>query len=120
MNDCFNASALLSVEDAIENILSTIKPIAQHEQISLFNSLDRVLAKELVSNINVPIHDNSAMDGYAICYQSSANSYQLIGTVLAGEYFEQPLRPGECVRIMTGAPIPKGCDAVIMLSLIHI
>ena len=114
MNDCFNASALLSVEDAIENILSTIKPIEQHEQISLFNSLDRVLAKELISDINVPIHDNSAMDGYAICYQSSSSSYQLVGTVLAGEYFEPQLRPGECVRIMTGAPIPKGCDAVIM------
>ena len=114
MNDCFNASGLLSVESAIENILSTIKPIEQHEQITLLNSLDRVLAKELVSNINVPIHDNSAMDGYAICYQPSSDTYQMVGTVLAGEFFEPHLTPGECVRIMTGAPIPKGCDAVIM------
>lgn len=114
MNDCFNASGLLSVESAIENILSTIKPIEQHEQITLLNSLDRVLAKELVSNINVPIHDNSAMDGYAICYQPSSDTYQMVGIVLAGEFFEPHLTPGECVRIMTGAPIPKGCDAVIM------
>ncbi|MGS0497083.1 molybdopterin molybdenumtransferase MoeA [Pseudoalteromonas sp. S1727] len=114
MNDCFNASGLLSVESAIENILSTIKPVEQHEQISLFDSLDRVLAKELISDINVPIHDNSAMDGYAICYQSSSNTYKQVGSVLAGEYFEPELNPGECVRIMTGALVPKGCDAVIM------
>ncbi|MGP9495223.1 molybdopterin molybdotransferase MoeA, partial [Pseudoalteromonas sp. AOP7-A1-14] len=66
------------------------------------------------ANINVPIHDNSAMDGYAICYKQSCDTYQQIGTVLAGEYFEPQLNPGECVRIMTGAPIPKGCDVVIM------
>jgi len=114
MNDCFNASALLPVESAIENILSTIKPVAQHEQITLLNSLDRVLAKAVISSINVPIHDNSAMDGYAICYQQSATTYQQVGTVLAGEYFDSPLKPGQCVRVMTGAPIPSGCDVVIM------
>ncbi|MFX5714317.1 molybdopterin molybdenumtransferase MoeA, partial [Acinetobacter baumannii] len=79
--------------------------------------LSRVLARDIISRIDVPAHDNSAMDGYALRGEDVAEGQQvrlqIIGAVHAGEQFAGSVGPGQCVRIMTGAPMPDGCDTVI-------
>jgi molybdopterin molybdotransferase len=79
-------------------------------------ALDHVLAESIYSSINVPGHDNSAMDGYAFCYADTATNtpLRLIGHSLAGHPFKGDLNTGECVRIMTGAVVPVGADTVVM------
>ncbi len=95
----------------------------QAERVSLFDALDRVLAADIVSPINVPSHDNSAMDGYAfssaaLSTLSTVNGSErvklnIVGKAFAGRPFEREVRSNECVRIMTGALIPPGCDTVV-------
>ncbi len=84
-------------------------------------ALDRVLAVDITSGIDVPAHDNSAMDGYAFHSQEleAGNSLTLrvIGSVEAGSHFEGVPGAGECVRIMTGAVMPAGCDTVVQQEL---
>lgn len=88
------------------------------EHVSLFNALDRVLAADVISPMNVPAHDNSAMDGYAFNSASLAGGadalrLNVIGTAFAGRPFEMPVASTQCVRIMTGALIPSDCDTVV-------
>lgn len=107
---------LLPVADAIALMRAAIAPIAAIEHINLAASLDRVLAEPIYSRINVPGHDNSAMDGYAFCHADAAhhNALRLVGQSLAGHPFKGDINAGECVRIMTGAVIPLGADTVVM------
>ncbi len=92
------------------------------ERVALRAALDRVLAADVVSPIDVPAHDNAAMDGYAfdgaVLAQGLANGRAPLTLVVAGEAraghpFERGCRAGECIRIMTGAPMPAGCDTVV-------
>jgi molybdopterin molybdotransferase len=94
------------------------------ERVRLFDALDRVLDEDVISPINVPSHDNSAMDGYAFDGAalpdgtdpgSEPGSVQLTvaGIALAGQPFNGRALAGQCVRIMTGALIPVGCDTVV-------
>lgn len=89
------------------------------EYAPLCDALDRVLAQDIVSPIDIPAHDNSAMDGYAFDGALLATAAQatlrlpVIGKVLAGHPFTANVPHGMCVRIMTGAPMPAGCDTVI-------
>jgi molybdopterin molybdotransferase len=83
----------------------------------LRDGLDRILAQDIVSPIDVPSHANSAMDGYALVGEDlpqESVTLKLIGTLHAGNTFTHSCRPGECVRIMTGAPMPVGTDTVVM------
>jgi molybdopterin molybdotransferase len=82
----------------------------------LSDALDRVIAQDIISPINVPAYDNSAMDGYALRYADFLQSKTLkqVGKSFAGNSFEGEIKAGECVRIMTGAEIPKGADTVVM------
>jgi len=109
---------VLSVSDARRVILNQIKPIQGTEKIPLKDALNRALAEDISSSINVPGHTNSAMDGYAISGDdiphNGSGSLQIIGTSYAGKPYPNTCQPGQCVRIMTGAVIPDGTDTVIM------
>lgn len=121
MVDCCSAPGLLPFEQALENMLSVIKPINETEQVTLENALGRILAQEINSPVNVPPNDNSAMDGYAFLHQSLdlKQPLKLVGRSMAGAPFLSECKLGECVRIMTGAKIPDDCDTVEMQENCH-
>ena len=107
-----------TVDQARQNILEQLVPITGTRTVAIREALDQVLAADVLSPINVPAHDNSAMDGYAFHSSTiqcaSITSLKLVGTALAGKLFDGHCAPGECVRIMTGAVMPEGCDTVLI------
>jgi molybdopterin molybdotransferase len=108
----------LPVTKARELIARLLTPVTLSERVTLRSALNRVLAEDLVSPLNVPAHDNSAMDGYALRHADlSAGgdaTLTMIGTALAGKPYGSEVKPGNCVRIMTGGVIPAGADTVVM------
>ena len=108
----------LRVDKAREAILACLTPIAQVETVPIRNALGRVLAEDIVPRINVPAHDNSAMDGYAVRFSDLERPLKEIGTALAGKPFHGKLGAGECVRIMTGAVMPQGADTVVIQEVV--
>ncbi len=108
----------LSVEEARSRIMDTLQPTGPVLKRSLREALGQVLAEDVISPINVPNHTNSAMDGYALGGDDlpgdEVREYRIIGTAYAGVPFTAACGKGECVRIMTGAPIPAGTDTVVM------
>ncbi|WP_027804064.1 molybdopterin molybdotransferase MoeA [Paraburkholderia dilworthii] len=99
-------------------------PVATVERVALRDALDRVLASDIVSPIDVPSHDNSAMDGYAFngtALTSGAPSVELsvVGKALAGHPFAGRVEAAQCVRVMTGACVPQGCDTVVPQELVE-
>ena len=108
----------LSVAQARDAIRRTLVPIRDREQVSIRAALGRVLADDCISPINVPSHTNSAMDGYAMAGadlpQEGTRSYRVIATAFAGPRVAEVCKTGQCVRIMTGAPMPTGTDTVVM------
>ncbi len=111
----------LSVAQARQAIAAALQPVTGTETIALSEALGRVLAADLLSPIAVPAHDNSAMDGYAFdgtMLQAEASSrFDSIATVYAGAPFAGTVAAGQCVRIMTGAVMPAGCDTVVPQEL---
>jgi molybdopterin molybdotransferase len=106
----------VSVSMAQTIIEQFIQPITCIESIRIQDALGRVLANDIRSPLNVPNHDNSAMDGYAFNskdLQSQHQHFQIIGTAYAGKPFTGSVLSGQCVRIMTGAWMPEHCDTVI-------
>jgi molybdopterin molybdotransferase len=107
----------LPVRDAQRIIAGFITPVDGVEQLPLLSALDRVLASDIVSPISVPAHDNSAMDGYALCgadlLADAPTTLSVVGTVYAGRPSDTVPGPGACIRIMTGGVMPAGCDSVI-------
>ncbi len=91
------------------------------EEVELIDSHNRILATDLNSLVNDPPFDNSAMDGFAMRYQDTLNpptQLQIIGTIqAAGQEDDIVVNPGQAVRIMTGAPMPKGADAILQVEL---
>ncbi len=107
----------MPVEQARRLIHQSLTAITEQEPINLHNALQRTLASDVLSPMNVPPHDYSAMDGYAVRFGDLANApckLKLIGNAYAGHAFDGRISAGECVRIMTGALIPDGCDSVVM------
>lgn len=113
---CCDAPGLMPIEEAMEKMLSPITPIQTTLQLPIADAIGYVIAEEIQSPIFVPPFDNSAMDGYAIRIADLANQQVMpvAGKSFAGQPFEGDWPQGSCVRIMTGAKIPLGCDAVIM------
>lgn len=110
---------LIPVEDALSQILSNILPV-NTETVPLAQSFGRVLSQPIVSTINVPPFANSAMDGYAViaadtqsATKQSPTALTVIDNIPAGETSEKEITPGTAARIMTGAPMPAGANAVI-------
>ncbi|WP_420590098.1 molybdopterin molybdotransferase MoeA [Bacterioplanoides sp.] len=116
MNDCCSAPGLTPLDQALEQLLAGLKPITETELVSIEEALGRVIAEPVSSALNIPPADNSAMDGYAIRGSDGAEGavLTLVGKSFAGHPFTGQVGAGECVRIMTGAEIPSGADAVIM------
>ena len=107
----------MPVEKARQFIRQFLTPLAKHESIRLCNALHRTLATDIQSPMNVPPHDYSAMDGYAVRHKDLTNAptvLKVVGSAFAGHPFSGRVGAGECVRIMTGALIPEGCDSVVM------
>jgi molybdopterin molybdotransferase len=111
----------LSVADARAAIAAALRPITGTECLPLVQALGRVLAADVVSPIDVPAHDNSAMDGYAFDGRGlgigSPTVLRVVGTVFAGAPYGGAVGAGECLRIMTGAVMPAGLDTVVPQEL---
>jgi molybdopterin molybdotransferase len=107
----------LPVAQAQQIIRDFVTPVQTVEKLALRSALGRVLAADIISPIDVPAHDNSAMDGYALrgadLDPAGATALVIAGTVHAGGAFDGVTGAGQCVRIMTGAPMPAGCDTVV-------
>ena len=113
---------MISVEEALDKILSNIS-VLEPERKPIMESLGQVLAEDVYSDIDIPPLDNSAMDGYAVQWESirGANSSQpkvlkIIGEVAAGYISSQEVTPGTAIRIMTGAPVPAGADTIVQFE----
>ncbi len=110
---------MLQVEDAIQNMIEAANEQAINHKIEsllLREALHRVTAEDILSDIDVPPHNNAAMDGYALkaVDLEQRETLLLVGTAYAGKPYPNTLESGHCIRIMTGAEIPKGADTVIM------
>ena len=107
----------LRVDKAREAIRACLVAVNGNESVAVMQALGRVLAQDIVPKINVPGHDNSAMDGFAVRFSDLKNdekTLKQIGTAFAGKPFQGIVGPGECVRVMTGAVLPKGTDTVVI------
>jgi len=106
------------VEQALERMQAFIAPITDKVRVPVRDALWRVLAEDVTAQINVPNHDNSAMDGYALnavdLPDNGVITLDLIGTSWAGKPFEGEVASGQTVRIMTGGVMPTGADTVVI------
>jgi len=114
---------LISREEALKIILSSVKPIERTEYLQIEESSGRVLAEEIITDRDVPPFDRAAMDGYAVkaedTYGASdlnPKTLKLTGVLHAGEASNKTVNRGACIRIATGCPIPSGADAVVMVE----
>jgi molybdopterin molybdotransferase len=112
---CCDAGAM-SVQEALNTMLAQITPVSECVTVSLANSQGHILAEDVLSPLNMPPFDNSAMDGYAFRFVEwvDGQALAIAGTALAGQPFTGDIPAGACLRIMTGAQVPAGLDTVIM------
>jgi molybdopterin molybdotransferase len=110
---------MISVDEALDRILSYVS-VLEPEEKPILEALSQVLAEDVIAPFNIPPLDNSAMDGYAVQAASTAGAsrsspveLRVVGELAAGYVFEGEVTPGTAVRIMTGAPVPRGADAVV-------
>ena len=108
----------LSVDRARKLLFDTVQPVVGHERLFVRQALGRVLAEDVISPVDVPAHDNSAMDGWAVRFADlatdGATRLKNVGTAFAGRPFAGKLGAGETARIMTGAVLPEGFDCVVI------
>ncbi len=104
---------LLSVEDAINKIVKTLK-IMKDEDVKLTDCLGRVTAKKIISQLNNPPSDVSSMDGYAINSEKIFKNYKVIGESSAGNPFKKSVKLKQAVQIFTGAHLPIGTNTVVI------
>jgi molybdopterin molybdotransferase len=110
---------MLTVAEASERILAEIKPLGT-ERVPLRQALGRVCAEDINATVTMPPWSNSSMDGYAVrsaditpVMSGGRVKLKVVATIAAGGFAPRPLRRGEAMRIMTGAPVPEGADSVI-------
>lgn len=116
--DAFAPSAdMLRADEAIARLLALVEPVAETERVPLTEAYGRVLAEDVISDRDVPPHDNSAVDGYAVHHADLSPEAEVCLPVAmrvpAGHVPERPLARGEAARIFTGAPVPAGADTII-------
>jgi len=118
MDPCAHGVARLPVAEARRRILEAIQPVRGTESLALRSALGRILARDLHAPFDVPGHTNSAVDGYALAGaglpDNGEREFPIVGTAWAGQPIEGSVADGQCVRIMTGAPMPVGTDTVVM------
>ncbi|HLZ73040.1 MAG TPA: gephyrin-like molybdotransferase Glp [Dehalococcoidia bacterium] len=110
---------MISVEEALERILSFVHELEPEDQ-PLLAALGQVLAEDAVAPFSIPPLDNTAMDGYAVIAASTEGasearpvSLRVVGELAAGYVYDGEVVPGTAVRIMTGAPMPRGADSIV-------
>ncbi|MBI2851855.1 MAG: molybdenum cofactor biosynthesis protein [Chloroflexi bacterium] len=115
--------ALLSYEEAKRIVDAHIKPVSRTETVGIDDAVGRVLAEPLVAALSIPPFDRAAMDGYAVKAKDTFNAGQrnpkmlkLIGELTAGQTPKATVKAGECLQIATGAMMPRGADAVVMVE----
>ena len=113
---------MISFKEALNIVLGSVSPLAP-EEVIIIDSLERVLAGDVYSDCDIPAFDYSAMDGFALKYADTKGALpesgiklEIVGEFRAGGDTSSKVGPGEAVKIMTGAPIPEGADAVIMVE----
>ncbi|MFZ2449625.1 MAG: gephyrin-like molybdotransferase Glp [Methylovulum miyakonense] len=120
----FGPKPLLTVDEALARIRSAIDPIQETETVPLTAALGRILACPVYAAVNVPGDNNAAMDGYAFAsdevVSSRAFALRCVGTSWAGRPYQGVLAAGECVRIFTGAVVPKQADSVLMQEQVRV
>jgi len=111
---------MLELEQALEQILSAV-PAPTTENVPVGEALGRILTDPILSPLDLPVFDNSAMDGYAVRAEDIVGAradapvrLRVTGRVAAGESFSGEVSSGSCVRLFTGSPLPRGADAVVM------
>ena len=110
---------MITYKEALATFVDAAKPIADVETIPTLYACDRVLARPVVSTIDVPAWDNSQMDGYAVRFadltalQDGQSISLTISQRIPAGSVGTTLEPGTCARIFTGAPIPEGADTVV-------
>ncbi len=118
-DDCFaHGGALMPLADALALLDEKLQPVRDPETVSLARAAGRILAEDVVAGVDVPPHDNSAVDGYAVFFDDldpdGETRLPVSGRAAAGHPLGQPARRGAAVRIFTGAPMPDGPDTVMM------
>jgi molybdopterin molybdotransferase len=111
----FGRRELMPFNDVMDTILGSIRTLGS-EDVGLAEAPGRVLAADVVSDIDMPPFDKSAMDGFACRSADLGGSLRIVETVAAGSLPEKEIHEGECARIMTGAAVPRGADMVIMVE----
>jgi molybdopterin molybdotransferase len=113
---------MLSVEKALERILQAFHPL-EPERVPILEALDHVLAEDVHADVDIPPHSNSSMDGYAVLAADTVRAgaetpvrLRIVDELAAGYVTETAVTPGTAIRIMTGAPIPPGADAVVKVE----
>lgn len=107
---------MVTIEEAQQTILEQITPL-ETEKVSLFHGLNRVTPEDHMAPWDIPPADNSAMDGFAFSHAAlNDNRLKVTGFLPAGEVRTAPVPPGEAIKIMTGAPVPPGCDTVVPIE----
>ena len=107
-------SQLTPLDEALAQILAQARPTSSQVELPLIDALNHVLARDVVSNIDVPGEANSAMDGYAVCAADLGKGVLPVSQRIAAGTVGEPLQSGTAARIFTGAPLPAGADAVAM------
>lgn len=118
-DDCFaHGDELMPLDVALAQLEKTVHVVAGMEQVNLSAALGRVLAEDIQADRNVPPHDNSAVDGYALAYDDltgdADTALPIGGRITAGHKLDHPAKAGHAYRIFTGAPMPDGADTVFM------
>jgi molybdenum cofactor synthesis domain-containing protein len=113
----------ISLDEALSLLLEAARPVARTETVPLREANGRVIAEHATSRVDVPPFDRAAMDGYAVVAEDTfgAGSYdprplQCVGKVFTGQVPARGISRGECIEIATGAPLPEGADAVVMVE----
>ncbi|WP_435234889.1 molybdopterin molybdotransferase MoeA [Psychromonas sp. PT13] len=124
---CCDVPGLMPLALALENMLNELKNVCKPITLPLSDSLGYALSEDLLSPLNVPPFNNSAMDGYALsqfdlqnCSQDNPVSLTLVGTSMAGAPYLGDIAAGECIRIMTGAVLPSALDTVVMQEQVEV
>lgn len=118
-DDCFaHGGPLMRFDRALELLSQRLTTVTETETLMLQQALGRILRKALVSPLDVPSGDNSAVDGYALRHEDLAPEHEtrlrLAGRAAAGHPWQKAVQPGTAIRIFTGAPMPPGADTVMM------
>ena len=106
---------MIKFEEAYKIVIDTAKEIG-NERISYFNSTNRILAEDVKSDIEMPPFNKSAVDGFACRQEDLEMELEIIEVVQAGQTPSKTVSKGQCANIMTGAPVPKGADCVVMVE----